>query len=309
MRNAFIQLLTELAGSDERILLLCMDLGYTVVEPFREAHPKRFFNTGVCEQSTLAMATGLAEGGFIPFVYTIATFATARPYEFIRNGPALHRLPVRVVGVGGGFEYGHAGPTHHSLDDIGLIRLLPGMTILAPADHQQARTCLRASWNRPGPVYYRLGKDEQYAVPGLNGAFDWGRIETVHEGRALCIVALGSLAREAHLAAELLAAQGVQATVLVVACLAPLPEQDLCAALARVPLVVTVEAHTAAGGLGECLGALIAANRLPCRLVRQCCRTPWDGISGSETDLLRRHQLDAPGITRAAQDALGAPPP
>src|SRR6478672_10951046 len=135
MRAAFARTLTELAERDPRVLLLTGDLGYMALEPFADAHPERFFNVGVAEQNMVGIATGLAEAGFVPFVYSITTFATLRPYEFIRNAPVLHDLPVRIAGVGGGFEYGHAGHTHHGLEDVGVTRLQPGLTVVAPADH------------------------------------------------------------------------------------------------------------------------------------------------------------------------------
>ncbi len=112
MRRTFVRTLAGLAEKDERILLLTGDLGYTVIEPFAERFPRRFFNVGVAEQNMIGLATGLAESGFIPFVYSITTFVAMRAYEFIRNGPLAHGLPVRIIGVGGGFEYGHAGFTH-----------------------------------------------------------------------------------------------------------------------------------------------------------------------------------------------------
>src|SRR5437667_55510 len=161
MRAAFVSTLTQLAEQNSQIVLLTGDLGFMALEPFRDRHPDRFFNVGVAEQNMLGLATGLAEAGFIPFVYSIVTFATLRPFEFIRNGPILHQLPVRVVGVGGGVEYGVAGITHHGLEDVGVMRLQPGLTVVAPADHLQARTALLATWDLPGPVYYRLGKDDQ----------------------------------------------------------------------------------------------------------------------------------------------------
>ncbi len=126
MRATFVRTLMELAEEDERIVLLTGDLGFTVVEPFAERFPGRFFNVGVAEQNMLGVATGLAEAGYVPFAYSIATFATLRSYEFVRNGPVLHRLPVRVVGVGGGLEYGMNGLTHYALEDIALMRAQPG---------------------------------------------------------------------------------------------------------------------------------------------------------------------------------------
>ena len=117
MRNDFIDELVALAEADERVMLLTGDLGFMVLEEFAQRYPDRFVNCGVGEQNMLGVATGLAEAGFVPFAYSIATFATLRPYEFIRNGPALHDLPVRIVGVGGGFDYGHNGITHFALED------------------------------------------------------------------------------------------------------------------------------------------------------------------------------------------------
>ncbi|HMV46813.1 MAG TPA: 1-deoxy-D-xylulose-5-phosphate synthase, partial [Blastocatellia bacterium] len=146
MRAAFTETIVELAERDPRILLLTGDLGYCALEPFAEKFPDRFFNCGVAEQNMVGVATGLAEAGYIPFVYSIATFASLRTYEFIRNGPILHHLPVRIVGVGGGFEYGTAGPTHYGLEDAGVMRLQPGLTVISPADHQQTRTAMLATW-------------------------------------------------------------------------------------------------------------------------------------------------------------------
>ena len=134
MRSEFIRSLVALAERDPRVVLLTGDLGFTVVEDFAERFPQRFVNVGVAEQNMLGVATGLAEAGFVPFVYSIATFATMRPYEFIRNGPLLHGLPVRVVGVGGGLDYGNNGITHYALEDVALMRVQPKMMVVAPAD-------------------------------------------------------------------------------------------------------------------------------------------------------------------------------
>src|SRR5205807_1062265 len=142
MRRAFTNMLVELAEHDPRIMLLTGDLGYLALEPFSERFPDRFFNVGVAEQNMVGLATGLAEAGFIPFVYSIVTFATLRAYEFIRNGPIGHGLPVRLVGIGGGMEYGTAGRSHHGLEDVGVMRLQPGIGVVAPADFQQARTAM-----------------------------------------------------------------------------------------------------------------------------------------------------------------------
>jgi transketolase len=307
MRRAFVSTLVELATTDPRIILLTGDLGYMALEPFAERFPDRFFNMGVAEQNMVGAATGLAEAGFIPFVYSIATFATLRPYEFIRNGPVLHGLPVRIVGIGGGFEYGPQGISHHGLEDIGVLRIQPGMRVIAPADHLQLANALRATWNLAGPTYYRLGKDDTTTVPGLDGRFTLGRAEMIRDGSDLAIVATGSVTVEAAAAADLLASRGVRCAVLVVAGVEPVPWADLAAALARVPVALAVEAHYANGGLGSLVAEVIAESALGCRLVRCAVATPPDGRCGSQAYLYRNHGLSRDALAETAVRALRMP--
>lgn len=303
MRKAFIHGLTELARHDPRVVLLTGDLGFMVIEPFVEEHPDRFFNIGVAEQNMVGVATGLADAGFLPFAYSIATFATLRPFEFIRNGPVLHQLPVRIVGVGGGFEYGHAGPTHHALEDFALTRSQPGLTVIAPADHQQAAAALRATWDLPGPVYYRLGKDDKTTLQGLDGRFSLGATETIRRGADVAIVATGAISAEAVKAADLLVERGANPTVVVVGSLAPAPVDDLAGVAAAHHLVVTVEAHSVVGGLGSLVAEVMAERGLGSRLVRCGVRGPSSSI-GSESFLNHQHGLSAEAIARTSQEAL-----
>jgi transketolase len=296
MRGAFVRALVEVAAEDERVILLTGDLGYMALEPFSERFPARFMNVGVAEQNMLGTATGLAEAGFIPFVYSIVTFATLRPYEFIRNGPVWHRLPVRIAGVGGGFEYGSQGLSHHGLEDIGVMRVQPGMTVVAPADARQTASALRATWDLPGPVYYRLGKDDRSEVPGLEGRFALGRAERIRDGDDALVVACGAVAGEAARAADALAARGLRVGLLVVASVAPPPVDDLLAALRRVPLAVTVEAHYVNGGVGSLVAEVIAEHALGCRLVRCGVRAGSDGVSGSTSWLQQVHGLSAAAL-------------
>jgi len=306
MRGAFTRTLLELAEQDPRILLLTGDLGYTVLEPFAERFPDRFFNVGVAEQNMVGLATGLAEAGLIPFCYSIATFISLRPYEFIRNGPILQRLPVRIVGVGGGFEYGTAGATHHALEDVGVMRLQPGLTVIAPADYEQARTAVLATWARPGPIYYRLGKDDKTTVPGLGGRFELGRAQLIRDGTDLMIITMGSVASEAASAAAALADQGISCTVGVVASVNPAPVDDLAALLARFPLVLTVEAHYVTGAVGSLVSEVVAERGLGCRVVRCGVRVTPDGLSGSQGYLHQMHGLSSNAIVRTALHQLQA---
>jgi transketolase len=302
MRTAFAETVSELGARDERILLLTGDLGYKALEPFSERFPDRFFNVGVAEQNMVGLATGLAECGFLPFVYSIATFASLRAYEFVRNGPVAHRLPVRIVGVGGGFEYGPAGSTHHGLEDIGVMRLQPELTVLAPADPEQTRTMVADTWELDGPIYYRIGKDDRTMVPGLEGRFELGRSQVVREGNELLLLAMGNLAAGAVEAAEVLASDGLSCQVAVVSTLSPTPFQDLERRLSGFDRALTVESHYVTGGLGTLVSETIAEAGLACRLRRLGVREGSWGVTGSQAFLRDRHGLSRSAIVRAAKE-------
>jgi transketolase len=304
VRRAFVRELAEIAERDPRILLITGDLGFSVVEPFAERHPDRFFNVGIAEQNMVGLATGLAESGFIPFVYSIATFAALRPYEFVRNGPVLHQLPVRIVGTGGAFDYGTAGPTHQALEDVGIMRMQPGLAVICPADAQQTTSALHATWDLPGPIYFRVGKDETTSVTGLDGRFRLGRAELVRDGSDLLLLTTGSVAADTVAAAEALAGEAVSCAVLVVAALNPPPAGDLAAALGRFPVAVSVEGHYVTGGLGSLAAEVIAEAGLACRLTRCGVRRGTEGVSGSEGWLAAQHGLSVEGLVSSARDAL-----
>jgi transketolase len=292
VRAAFVSALEELAQDDARIVLLTGDLGFMVLEPFAERFPDRFVNVGVAEQGMMGLATGLAEAGLIPFTYSIGTFASLRPYEFIRNGPLLHSLPVRIVGVGSGLDYGHNGVTHYALEDVAVMRAQPDMTIVAPADPPQVASAMRACTEVPGPIYLRIGKTSD-PVPGLDGRFELGRLELLGDGEDLAIIALGSIAGEAVKARDLLAERGMDATVAVVSCVQPAPREDLVELLGRVSLAITVESHYRTGGLGSLVAEVIADHDLACRLVRRGVETMPRGLTGTPSFLGDRLGLSA----------------
>jgi transketolase len=303
MRDDFVAELSELAAADERVVLLTGDLGYMVLDVFSSRFPDRFFNVGVAEQNMVGMATGLAEAGYIPFVYSIATFATLRPYEFIRNGPVLHDLPVRIVGVGGGFDYGFNGITHFALEDYAIMRAQPGLTVVAPADSAQARAAVRATRELPGPIYFRIGK-RGTPVPGLDGRFALGAVQLIGEGTDVALIAIGSVAREARRAAEMLAEEGIAATVAVVSTFDPSPVAGLAELLGGVSLAVSVEAHYLNGGLGSLVAETIAERGLNTRLVRAGVDVVPRGLAGSQEFLEDRFGLSAQRLAVTAQAAL-----
>lgn len=307
MRNAFVTALAELADSDPRVLLLTGDLGFMAVEPFAERHPDRFINVGVAEQNMVGMATGLAEAGYVPFVYSIATFAALRSYEFIRNGPVLHDLPVRIVGVGPGLDYGPNGITHWALEDVAVLRPLPGLAVIAPADDPQTATAVWATAGLAGPAYLRLARTGP-AIAGLDGRFALGRAHVLGDGQEIALVALGNMASTALEAQALLAAAGVAARVVIVSCVRPAPTHDLVQALAGVPLAISIESHYVDGGLGSLTAEIVAENALSTRLVRAGVRRSPSGETGSAEFLHERHGLSAGALVGTALDQLARTP-
>lgn len=301
MRTAFIETLREIACQDERIFLLTADLGWGVVERFADAYPDRFLNVGVAEQNMVGIATGLAQAGYMPYIYSIANFVTMRCYEQIRNGPVLHQLPVRIVGVGGGFAYGHAGPTHYAFEDLAILRAQPGLTVLAPADPAQTRTVIRTTALMQGPVYCRVGKGNNPTVPRLGGRFELGRPELVLPGTDVLFLSTGTITGEAVRAAALLRGHGISAAAAVLAHLGHSPSSDLCELLARFAGVVTVEEGYCAGGLGALVAEAIATQQLRCALSIQGVKEPCLSGSGSPEFMLRRVGLSAEQLARAGQ--------
>ena len=294
MRITFAETLTELAAVDRRIVLLTADLGFEALDAFVSCHPDRFFNVGVAEQNMIGLATGLAEAGFIPFVYSIVPFAIFRAYEFIRNGPVQHNLPVRIVGVGAGFEYGSNGFSHYGLDDLAMTRVHNALAVLAPADFRQTHSILMATWNRPGPIYYRLGKDQRTSVPGLEGRSTWDAPELVREGSSVLLVTTSSISAEAASVAEDLEARGISTALVVTAQINPFPRAAIATLLGRFRLVATIENHFPSGGLGSAVAEVIAERGAASRLMRFGAAGEIDGRSGS-TEFM--HQTR--GLSRA----------
>ncbi len=294
MRKAVIHELTELARTDPRLVLLTGDLGFMVIEEFADTHPSRFINVGVAEANMLGVAAGLALEGFRPYCYSIATFASLRPFEQMRNGAHLHQLQVRVIAVGGGFGYGTAGITHHAVEDIALMRTLPHMRVIAPADDRDAADAVRTLHNEAGPTYFRLAKDAR-VLDALPGTFDATRLQVIGAGDLL-LLALGTIADEAVRAQALLTARGISVRVAIATCLAPTPLAHLVELLQETSTVVTLEDHVLPGGLGSQVAEVIAERGLGCRLQRLGVEETHHRTLGSEAFLRRRAGLDAESV-------------
>ena len=247
----------DCAKSDERIWLLVGDLGYSVVEPFKQEFADRFINVGVAEQNMTGIAAGLALSGKIVFTYSIANFPTLRCLEQIRNDVCYHNANVKVVAVGGGFAYGSQGMTHHATEDIAIMRALPNMTVIAPGDSMEAALATRAITEWAGPCYLRLGRGKEPVVHQLQPDFQIGRAITVRNGRDIALIATGGMLYNAVQAAGELAQQGVEARVLSMHTLKPLDADAVLAAARDIGPIVTIEEHSSIGGLGSAVADIL----------------------------------------------------
>jgi transketolase len=251
MRTAFLSELTAQARRRPEIFLVVGDLGFSVVEPFAKEFPDRFLNAGVAEQNMTGVAAGLASEGYHVFTYSIANFPTLRCLEQIRNDVAYHRLPVTVVSVGAGFAYGNLGYSHHAVQDIGILRALPEMAVLSPADPGEALECARWLAENPGPSYLRLGKAGEPRLHETRGITQ-GPLKVLHGQSDCALVSTGSVLKEVLAAARELENDGIFVSVFSCPWLQPVTPAFFHP-LARFRHLVVVEEHLAGGGLASLL--------------------------------------------------------
>lgn len=251
MRNAFADEITKLGAEDARVVLLSGDIGNKLFDGFKANAESRFFNCGVAEANMMSVASGLALSGLRPVVYTITPFTTTRCFEQIRVGASYHGAPVVIVGTGSGLSYAELGPTHHSLEDLAILRTLPGMTVFAPCDEFELRAGLRAALDLDGPMYMRIGKKGE---PRIHSAplqeFVLGKAITLRQGRDVCLIAAGTIMKEALAAAEVLERSGLSTRLESFHTIKPLDTTRLGEVFRVAKVVAVVEEHGLAGGLG-----------------------------------------------------------
>jgi len=260
VRTAFIDTLLAEARGRSDVMLLTADLGFSVLERFRDALPGQYLNVGVAEQNMMGIAAGLADVGKTVFTYSIANFPTLRCLEQIRNDVCYHGYPVRVVSVGGGLTYASQGYTHHGVEDIGVMRALPGMVVIAPGDPLEAACATKALCALAGPAYLRLGKAGEPRVHDGPIDFQVGRAIEVAKGEDVALVSTGGMLKYAVDTAQALRRDGVSARVLSMHTVKPLDVDAIRRALAETKLVVTVEEHSVASGLGAAVAQVVAAH-------------------------------------------------
>ncbi len=268
MRIAFINTLIKEAQKNKDIMLLTGDLGFTVFEEFKEKFPGRFINVGVAEQNLMGIAAGLSFSGKIVFAYSIATFATMRPFEQIRTDIASHNASVIVVGSGAGLSYGHDSITHHATEDINLMRGVPGMTILCPADPYETSFATKASIKLKKPVYLRLGKRGEPLLYKNGALLKVGKGSVLLNGKDIAIIATGNIVANALDAAAILLKENISPTVISMHTLKPFDDKLIKLLSKKFPIIVSVEEHSTIGGLGSSIAELIADNKYGAKLVR-----------------------------------------
>jgi transketolase len=302
-RMAYGEALLELGGHRRDIVVLDADL-YTSTrsELFAKKFPERFFDIGIAEQDLVSTSAGLAACNFIPYCNSFAIFLTGRCYDQIRTQVAYPKLPVKLVGSSAGLTQGPDGATHQSLEDIALMRALPNMTVIVPADAVETRQATMAMADVPGPVYFRLGR---YPVPALFGPdyhFEVGRMKAIRDGGDIAIFATGHMTWKALEAAELLAQDRIEARVINVSTIKPLNESEVFTYTAGVQKAFTVEEHNVIGGLGSAM-AEVLSSRVGPPLVRIGVRDVF-GESGLADELLEKHGLQPKGLVRTILGAL-----
>ena len=300
MRTAFIKTLCELAEQDERIWLLCGDLGYSVLEGFSSRFPNRFVNVGVAEQNMTGIAAGLALSGKVVFIYSIANFPVMRCLEQIRNDVCYHNLNVKIVTVGGGLTYGSLGYTHHGVEDIAVMRVLPNMTVIAPGDPVEARLATQAILNTPGPCYLRLGKAGEPVVHQIEPEFQVGKAISLQLGTDLTLISTGGMLQSVVLAAEKLASQGYSVQVLSMPTVYPLDEPAIVQAAKQTGKIITVEEH-GLGGLGSAVAEVLALGGIPVKFKSLRLQREAMKVAGSQTVLRSSQGLS---IERIVDEAI-----
>ncbi len=303
-RDAYRRELLELARDDERVVCLDADTGMWDAASVAGLG-ERYLATGIAEATMMSVAAGLAASGRLPFVTTMATFATTRAAEQVKIDIALHGLPVRIAGTHSGLSAGHLGPTHHALEDLALMRALPGMTIVVPADPDSAARATHAIHGIAGPAYLRLDR-AAVPFPETTATFRLGQARTLRSGDDIAIVACGPHPVAMAVAAtDVLAAQGIGARTLDLHTLRPFDVAAVVLAARETGRIVTVEEHAAGGGLGDAVCEVVAEHA-PCWVRRIAARPRVGAPVGNHEHLLSAAGISATAIVAAAQDLLRA---
>ena len=303
-RDSYGNALVELGKEHEEIVVLDADLaGSTKTGVFRKAFPERHFNAGIAEANMVGIAAGMAACGKVPFISSFAMFIAGRAYEQLRNGVGYPQLNVKIGASHAGISVGEDGATHQCLEDMALMRQIPGMIVINPADDVEARAAVKAAYEHVGPVYLRFGR---LAVPVYNDEenykFEIGKGAVIKEGTDLTIFATGLCVKEAIEAEAMLAADGISAEIINIHTIKPIDRELVVKSATKTGKVVTVEEHSIIGGLGSAV-AEVLSEEAPTKMYRIGVRDVF-GESGPALELLHKYELDAEGIYKQVKAFL-----
>lgn len=251
MRNAFIETLTELARKDERVMCVIGDTGFSVFEKFEAEFKERFVNVGIAEQNFVSFGAGLAAMGMKPYIYNVASFMTLRAAEQIMLDICYQENPVVIVGVGGGYAYATAGPTHHALQDIATMCMMPNMTVVCPSDPIEMKALMRASLNYESPLYIRLGRSVDPVIHSENIDFQIGKALCLKEGEDAVLFATGTMVKDALKVCEILKERNLNITLYDMHTIKPIDEEAIILSAESHKALFTLEEHSIIGGLGD----------------------------------------------------------
>ena len=304
-RQAYGEALIELVEKNDKVVVLDADLANaTQTCKVAKAHPEKFYNCGIAEANMVDIAAGMSTMGLIPYCSSFAMFAAGRAYEQIRNSIAYPHFNVKICATHAGVSVGEDGGSHQCIEDIALMRVIPGMTVICPADANEAKAATMAIAEMNGPVYMRLAR---LATPVFEGdmvkPFEIGKANVLREGKDVAIFATGLMVNEARKAAETLAAEGIHARVINIHTIKPLDEDIILKAARECGKIVTAEEHNVIGGLGEAVCSLLS-EKLPTPVRRVGVQDKF-GCSGPAWDLLKEYGLDAATICKTAKEMLG----
>lgn len=306
MRKAFNEELLKAAHADERIHMILADIGYGEIEPFADAFPKRFINCGVAEQNMTGVACGVAMEGNIAITYSIANFPTLRCLEQIRNDVCYHNANVKIVIIGGGMAYGPLGISHHSTEDLAIMRALPNMKVIAPCDIYEARSAVHAMLAYNGPVYYRCGyKGEKNIHPGPVD-FKIGKAIRITDGKDATIMFSGTIGYNCKLAAEALAAEGIHVSLVSMHTVKPVDKEAVIEAATQTGGILTVEEHNICGGLGSAVAEAIMDSGVgACKFKRIALPDVNVSLIGSQDWLRDQYGMGVADIVAAVKSMIG----
>jgi len=302
-RSGFGDGLTELGQTNPNVVALCADLiGSLKMDDFKKNHPERFFQIGIAEANMIGIAAGMTIGGKIPFTGTFANFSTGRVYDQIRQSVAYSDKNVKICASHAGITLGEDGATHQILEDIGLMKMLPGMTVINTCDYNQTKAATLAIAEHHGPVYLRFGRPKVANFTPVDQTFEIGKAVQLTEGTDVTIIATGHLVWEALQAAETLEAEGISAEVINIHTIKPLDEVAILKSVGKTGCVVTAEEHNFLGGLGESVARTLAVNTpAPQEFV---ATQDTFGESGTPEQLMEKYGLNAASIVKASQKVI-----